>query len=120
MKKLITLFILGITVLLAACDPTQENPTGVTVDNLTFSSKTVTADINIEQEVDTISLLREIIESTVYALYNNHKDTFGTDTYTLYFSVYLDSESVGEISYKVNASLQNPGLTYVADTLQLP
>ncbi|MBN3490350.1 hypothetical protein JV173_02360 [Acholeplasma equirhinis] len=120
MKKILSLLFLGLALFLVACDPTQENPTGVKVDNLTFTSKTVTADINIELEIETLSSLKEIIESTVYAVYNNHKDTFGTDTYTLYFSVYLDSESVGEISYKVNASLQNPGLTYVADTLQLP
>jgi len=120
MKKLLVSLLLLMSFVLVACDGTADSV--VEVQNATITGKTFTADIVISIEIDDEDYLTEIVTTAVYSTYNSFKEDFGVDTYSLYFTVYLSDseESIGSIAYKVNASLQKPGLSYISDTLKLP
>ncbi|WP_025724809.1 hypothetical protein [Acholeplasma granularum] len=118
MKKILIAFIMLLSLTLVACDTKHTGDTAL-ISNVEISSKRFEADLTILASYKSELEMYELIHSAINLVYDDYKDDFGTQTYTLYFTVYKkgESEALGVITYKVNDSNDNPGLTYIGNNL---
>ncbi len=120
MKKLLLSMMLLLALFLVACTPENslEN-SQITVEDVTFSGNIFEASLIIEKAPESLDLLKELVTSGVHMVYNEYKLEFGQKSYTLLFKVFVGDIEVGDIAYRVNSNIENPGLSYVGDTLEL-
>lgn len=117
MKKVLLAVSILLSLLLVACD--SSSSATVDIENINLTSNILEADLKIKVEYQTSEELMELVTSAVNLTYAHYKEDFGTKVFTLYFTVYAKdaTEALGVITYKVNDSKTNPGLTYIGDNL---
>lgn len=120
MKKLLLSLLILSSLFMVSCTPSNNLlDSGVKIEDVIITGNIFEAKLVIEETPSNLELLKEIVTSSIYLVYDNYKLEFGQKSYTLFFSIYIDDVNVGNISYKVNSSVEKPGLTYIADTLEL-
>ncbi|WP_026399504.1 hypothetical protein [Acholeplasma equifetale] len=120
MKKIILLIVFIFMLGLVACNDHDAIPKGdpiAEVIEFKLEDKTVISTIKILVEISSKEALDEAIHSTAHRIYEEHKTTFGSQTYTFFLNVELNNELIGTVSYKINSSISQPGLIYVAESL---
>jgi hypothetical protein len=117
MKKILLVVFILLSLVLVACD--SSGSATVDIENVNLTSDILEADLKIKVEYESNEELMELVTSAVNLTYAHYKEDFGTEVFTLYFTVYAKdaTEALGVISYKVNDSKTNPGLTYIGDNL---
>src|SRR5690554_5337765 len=118
MKKLLLSALFVCSLFLVACDSTSGSVT-VDIENVNMTSEVFEADLKLKVDYETTDELMELLTSAINLAYDHYKTDFGTNVYTLYFTVYAkdSSDDLGVITYKVNSSPSNPGLTYIGNNL---
>ncbi len=125
MRKIIWVFMFIIVSLLVACDPQEvvDEKVVATVASENLNGYMLVVDVEVEGKVTSMAMLKETITQVSNGIYAKYQAQFGTETYTLIFNVYKDMESedspfYGSIGYKVNASIDMPGLSLIKNNLK--
>lgn len=112
--------------LLVACDPQEvvDDKVVATVVSENLDGYMLVVDVEIEGNVTSMTMLKETVTQISNGIYAKYLTQFGNETYTIIFNVYkdLDAEETplyGSIGYKVNASIDMPGLSLIKNNLKL-
>jgi len=122
MKKFIWLFIFVMVFMLVACESSDTAKANVMSEEL--NDYMLVVEIKLEGNITSLSTVNEAVTQVVNGIYAKYKEQFGTEMYTLIFEVYKDYENedipyYGSIGYKVNASIEEPGLSLIKNYLQI-
>ncbi len=129
MRKIISLFVLILSLfMLVGCgDKTPEAmDIDVSIADEMMTSSTLTLHVIVPIELASVNELNEIMYSVASQRYEHHFETIGMDRYTLTIYVYSSQSQVdaetndyGMISFTINESMTNPGLSLDQNDLMI-
>lgn len=119
MKKIITLFVILITLLtLVACGNDEPKDIEVTIIEQSMTSDEIIAHVIVTEDFKELLQLEEIAYNVSSQLYEENFETIGASSYTMIINFYdsensFNSEDItyGSIMFNINESMENPGLS---------
>lgn len=123
MKKITIILVFAVLIFsLASCkDSIEIQDIEVTYSENESTSNSLVYQVNISTKLKSIEELEEIAYNIVSQLYEENFEAIGSDTYflTLHISNSNSEGLYGSISFDINKSMENPGLTLNSNDLSL-
>ena len=127
MKKIYgILFIFALIFTLIGCTNNEVEDVEITIKNEEILSDKINIDVVVPNKIKTIEEIEEIAYNIASQIYEKHFDSIGTSTYLLTINLYDSSSSYdskdmtyGMITFDINKSLEQPGLSLNTNSLSI-
>lgn len=127
MKKIYgILFIFALIFTLIGCTNNEVEDVEITIKNEEIFSDKINIDVVVPNKIKTIEEIEEIAYNIASQVYEKHFESIGTSTYLLTINLYDSSSSYdskdmtyGMITFDINKSLEQPGLSLNTNSLSI-